>query len=96
MRLAAHINLHHADVILPCTSYFNPTWEIELGTCEGMLKHRNKFTRKVDPVVNGIWDMEKFNPVETITTDMPTVTMLSHVQYIHFLYALLTLDLLKT
>jgi hypothetical protein len=22
--MAAHLNMHHADVILPCTSYFNP------------------------------------------------------------------------
>ena len=72
---------HHADVVLPCCDYFNPWWEVELGTAEGALEHRNTFSRKIDPVVNGICNMEKFKPIKTIKTPTPTVIMLSHVQY---------------
>jgi len=80
MRLAAQLNLYHADVILPCTNFFNPGWEIEIGTCEGQVLHRKRFARKIDPVVNGICNMDSFDPIETIKTQKPTVTMLSHVQ----------------
>ncbi|KFG79629.1 glycosyl transferase, group 1 family protein [Metarhizium anisopliae] len=72
---------HHADVVLPCCDYFNPGWEVELGTSEGVVEHRRTFERKIDPVVNGICNMEKFEPIKTIKTDQPTVVMLSHVQY---------------
>jgi glycosyltransferase involved in cell wall biosynthesis len=72
---------HHADVVLPCCDYFNPGWEVELGTAEGALEHRRTFVRKIDPVVNGICNMEKFEPIKTIKTEHPTVVMLSHVQY---------------
>ncbi|KAF7122624.1 hypothetical protein CNMCM5793_000649 [Aspergillus hiratsukae] len=73
---------HHADVVLPCAEYFNPGWEIELGTCEGALQHRRTFRRKIDPVVNGITNMEKYKPIETIKTATPTVVMLSHIRYV--------------
>ncbi|KAH9206430.1 glycosyl transferase [Leptodontidium sp. 2 PMI_412] len=73
---------HHADVVLPCAAYFNPGWEIELGTAEGVLEHRRTFARKIDPVVNGICNMERFEPIEKVKTDKPTAVMLSHVQYI--------------
>ncbi|KAF1812156.1 hypothetical protein P152DRAFT_417112, partial [Eremomyces bilateralis CBS 781.70] len=79
MRLTSMLILHHADVILPCTDTFNPGWEIEIGTSQGGIEHRNKFRRKIDPVVNGITDMHKFAPVTEITTKKPTVTMLSHL-----------------
>jgi hypothetical protein len=79
MRLAAQLNLQHADAILPCTNYFNPGWEIEIGTCEGTLENRKRFERKIDPVVNGICNMDSFDPIEVIRTEKPTVTMLSHV-----------------
>lgn len=82
MRLAAHLNMFHADVILPCTNFFNPGWETEVGSCEGVLQHRKRFARKIDPVVNGICNMENFDPIESIKTEKPTVTMLSHVQYV--------------
>jgi hypothetical protein len=39
------------------------------------------FKRKVDPIVNGITDMQKFSPVTEIKTKSPTVTMLSHVWF---------------
>jgi hypothetical protein len=52
---------HHADVVLPCAEYFNPGWEVELGTAEGALEHRRTFARTIDPVVNGICNMEKFD-----------------------------------
>ncbi|KAJ5710860.1 Glycosyl transferase family 1 [Penicillium malachiteum] len=81
MRITSVLSLHHADVILPCADFFNPGWETEIGTCQGTLEHRNTFLRKVDPVVNGITDMQKFTPVEKITSQRPTVTMLSHVWY---------------
>jgi glycosyltransferase involved in cell wall biosynthesis len=73
---------HHADVVLPCCDYYNPGWEVELGTAEGALEHRRTFARKIDPVVNGICNMEKFEPIKTIKTDTPTVVMLSHIQYV--------------
>ncbi|KAK6579999.1 hypothetical protein PZA11_007707 [Diplocarpon coronariae] len=73
---------HHADVVLPCAAYFNPGWEVELGTAEGNIEHRRTFVRKIDPVVNGICNMEKFEPIQKLKTDKPTAVMLSHVQYI--------------
>lgn len=61
--------------------FFNPGWEIEIGSAKGQLTHRNVFRRKVDPIVNGITDMTKFAPVTEIKTKTPTVTMLSHVWF---------------
>lgn len=81
MRVTSVLTLHHADVVLPCADFFNPGWEVEIGTCRGTIEHRNTFRRKVDPVVNGITDMQKFTPVEKIKSERPTVTMLSHVWY---------------
>jgi glycosyltransferase involved in cell wall biosynthesis len=81
MRLTSMLTLHHADHILPCADFFNPGWETEIGTSQGTLQHRNVFRRKIDPVVNGITDMQKFAPVTEITTKRPTVTMLSHVWF---------------
>ncbi|KAL4937830.1 hypothetical protein BDV06DRAFT_202134 [Aspergillus oleicola] len=80
--LACVLIEHHADVVLPCAEYFNPGWEIELGTAEGALQHRRAFSRKIDPVVNGITNMERYKPIETIKTNMPTVVMLSHIRYV--------------
>ncbi|KAJ5110966.1 hypothetical protein N7532_001501 [Penicillium argentinense] len=81
MRVTSVLTLHHADIILPCADFFNPGWEVEIGTCQGTIEHRNTFRRKVDPVVNGITDMQKFAPVKEIKSERPTVTMLSHVWY---------------
>jgi hypothetical protein len=61
--------------------FFNPGWEVEIGSSKGQLTHRNVFKRKVDPIVNGITDMQKFSPVTEIKTKTPTVTMLSHVWF---------------
>ena len=58
MRVTSVLTLHHADNILPCADFFNPGWEIEIGTCQGTLESRNTFRRKVDPIVNGIPDMQ--------------------------------------
>lgn len=81
MRMTSVLILHHADIILPCADFFNPGWEVEIGTSQGAIEHRNKFKRKVDPVVNGITDMQRFTPVKEIKAERPTVTMLSHVWY---------------
>lgn len=81
VRMTSVLILHHADIILPCADFFNPGWEVEIGTCQGTIEHRNSFRRKVDPVVNGITDMQKFAPVKEIKSQHPTVTMLSHVWY---------------
>jgi len=54
---------------------------VEIGSSKGQLTHRNVFKRKVDPIVNGITDMQKFSPVTDIKTKSPTVTMLSHVWF---------------
>ncbi|KAF2808374.1 glycosyl transferase [Mytilinidion resinicola] len=81
MRLTSTLILYHADQILPCADFFNPGWEVEIGTSQGALAHRNVFRRKVDPIVNGITDMQKFAPISEIKTKQPTVTMLSHVWF---------------
>jgi len=57
-------------------------WEAELGTDRGRLMHREQFARKIDPIVNGISDMESFVPVDKIESKTPTVVMLSNVQFI--------------
>lgn len=83
MKLTSQLTLHHADVILPCADFFNPGWEVEIGSHQGKLEHRNIFKRKIDPVVNGIppADISKFSPIKETTSPLPTVTMLSHVWY---------------
>lgn len=58
MRMTSVLTLSHADTILPCADFFNPGWEIEIGTCQGKIENRAAFSRKIDPVVNGINDME--------------------------------------
>ncbi|CAG8959327.1 hypothetical protein HYFRA_00013097 [Hymenoscyphus fraxineus] len=81
-RLTSLLTLHHADVVLPCADFFNPGWEIEIGTQEGTVEHRRSFKRKIDPVVNGICNMESFKPIEKIKSTVPTVVMLSHVRFV--------------
>jgi len=81
-RMTSTLILHYADVVLPCADFFNPGWEVEIGTQEGSLMHRNTYARKIDPVVNGITNMERYKPIETIKSKRPTVTMLSHVRFV--------------
>ncbi|KAL3424690.1 hypothetical protein PVAG01_03971 [Phlyctema vagabunda] len=81
MRMTSVLILHHADTVLPCADFFNPGWEAEIGTCEGTIEHPAAFRRKIDPVVNGITNMERFTPVKEIKTEIPTVTMLSHIWF---------------
>ena len=81
-RMTSTLILHYADVVLPCADFFNPGWEVEIGTQEGSLMHRNTYARKIDPVVNGITNMERYKPIETIRSKRPTVTMLSHVRFV--------------
>lgn len=57
-------------------------WEAEIGTDKGTVGNRNLFRRKIDPIVNGISNMESFTPVDKVRTDTPTVVMLSNVQVI--------------
>ncbi|KAL3459331.1 hypothetical protein BJX64DRAFT_301426 [Aspergillus heterothallicus] len=80
--LSCVLVLHHADIISPCAEYFNPGWEIELGTVEGTLQHRQLFSRRIDAIVNGIVNMEKYQPTKKQKTGKPTVVMLSHVRYV--------------
>ncbi|KAK5150465.1 hypothetical protein LTS14_010155 [Recurvomyces mirabilis] len=81
-RMTSVLILHHADVVLPCADFFNPGWEVEHGTQEGTLQHRNSFKRKIDPVVNGICNPESFKPTKEVKTKKPTVVMLSHVRFV--------------
>jgi len=67
--------------LLPSRVTHYPTSLFEYANSEIFQEHRNSFRRKVDPVVNGITDMQKFTPVKEIKTELPTVTMLSHVWY---------------
>ncbi|KAK4448003.1 hypothetical protein QBC34DRAFT_354167 [Podospora aff. communis PSN243] len=80
--LAMRLAYSHADVVLPCTPVFNPIWEAELGTDGGRLGHKKLFSRKIDPIVNGVSNMAAFNPVDEVKTSIPTVVMLSNVQFI--------------
>ncbi|EQL02524.1 glycosyl transferase [Ophiocordyceps sinensis CO18] len=82
IRLASRLAYFHADIVVPCTSLFNPMWETEIGTDRGKLCSGNEFARKIDPIVNGISNMESFTPVDKVRTDTPTVVMLSNVQFI--------------
>lgn len=80
--LATRLAYLHADVIMPCTSLYNPMWETEIGTDRGRIGSRKRFSRKIEPIVNGISNMESFEPVQETRTKSPTVVMLSHVQFI--------------
>lgn len=82
MGLAMRLAYFHADVVLPCTSVFNPVWEGDLATDGGRLGHVNAFNRKIDPIVNGVSNMDAFKPVDQVRTATPTVVMLSNVQFI--------------
>lgn len=81
-RILSVLTLHHADVVLPCADFFNPGWEVEIGSLEGTICHRKTYARKIDPVVNGICNMDSFQPIEKITSDKPTAVMLSHVRFV--------------
>lgn len=81
-RILSVLTLHHADVVLPCCDYFNPGWEVELGSIENTICHRKTYARKIDPVVNGICNMESFKPIDKIVSDKPTAVMLSHVRFV--------------
>ncbi|RDW73621.1 hypothetical protein BP5796_07063 [Coleophoma crateriformis] len=82
MKVAAHLAYMHADVILPCTAIYNPTWEAEIGSDEGLRSSAKLFYRKIDPITNGISSMDKFKPVGKPQTSSPTAIMLSNVQFI--------------
>lgn len=80
-RVQVRIASTRCGSVLIYPDFFNPGWEVEIGSSKGQLTHRNVFRRKVDPIVNGIPDMTKFAPVTEIKTKSPTVTMLSHVWF---------------
>ncbi|GAM86496.1 hypothetical protein ANO11243_045100 [Dothideomycetidae sp. 11243] len=82
VKLACHLAYTHADIILPCTSVFNPDWEMDLGTDQGLRGSKKLFARKIDPIVNGIGNMDAFQPVKETRTKFPTTVMLSNVQFI--------------
>ncbi|CCG84862.1 protein of unknown function [Taphrina deformans PYCC 5710] len=82
IKMASNLCYNHADVILPCTNLFNPGWEADIGSDQGRRQHKVGFARKIDPVVNGISEMERFEPVDKIRSENPTVMMLSNVQFI--------------
>ncbi|KAK6517691.1 hypothetical protein TWF506_004873 [Arthrobotrys conoides] len=82
MKLAANLAYFHADVLLPCTSVYNPDWEADLGTDSGRRQSKKEFRRKIDPVTNGIGNMGSFQPVTECISQEPTVVMLSNVQFI--------------
>ncbi|KAF3906253.1 hypothetical protein ABW20_dc0102363 [Dactylellina cionopaga] len=82
MKLSANLAYFHADVLLPCTSVYNPDWEADLGTDSGRRQSKKEFRRKIDPVTNGIGNMSSFQPVTECISPEPTVVMLSNVQFI--------------
>jgi glycosyltransferase involved in cell wall biosynthesis len=82
IKLACHLAYTHVDIVLPCTSVFNPDWEIDLGTDQGLRGSKKLFARKIDPIVNGIGNMDAFQPVTETRSERPTCVMLSNVQFI--------------
>ncbi|KAJ9624030.1 hypothetical protein H2203_005477 [Taxawa tesnikishii (nom. ined.)] len=82
VRLACHLAYTHVDIVLPCTSVFNPDWEQDLGTDQGLRGSKKLFARKIDPIVNGIGNMDAFQPVKETKSKLPTTVMLSNVQFI--------------
>ncbi|KXS95826.1 hypothetical protein AC578_1186 [Pseudocercospora eumusae] len=52
------------------------------------LMHRKQYIRKLDPVVNGICNMEKFIPIKKIKSKIATAsaTILSPVRYASILF----------
>ena len=82
VKLACHLAYTHVDIVLPCTSVFNPDWEMDLGTDQGMRGSKKVFARKIDPIVNGIGNMDAFKPVTETRSKLPTTVMLSNVQFI--------------
>ncbi|KAI5203258.1 hypothetical protein E4T38_05187, partial [Aureobasidium subglaciale] len=82
IKLACHLAYTHVDIVLPCTSVFNPDWEIDLGTDQGLRGSKKLFARKIDPIVNGIGNMDAFQPVTETRSKLPTCVMLSNVQFI--------------
>lgn len=57
-------------------------WEVEIGTDGEAMGSRNMFEGKIDPIVNGISNIDAFKPVDKVRTEKPTVVMLSNVQFI--------------
>jgi glycosyltransferase involved in cell wall biosynthesis len=79
--VATRLAYTHADVIPLCQS-LQPHVEVELGTDGARVYSRSQFRRKIDPIVNGISDMDGYKFVDKIRTEKPTVVMLSNVQFI--------------
>lgn len=82
VKLACHLAYTHVDIVLPCTSVFNPDWEQDLGTDGGLRGSKKLFARRIDPIVNGIGNMDAFQPVAETRSTLPTTVMLSNVQFI--------------
>lgn len=82
INLSCHLAYTHVDIILPCTSVFNPGWEQDLGTDQGLRESKKIFARKIDPIVNGISNMDFFEPITELRSKFPTTIMLSNVQFI--------------
>ncbi|KAG9511882.1 glycosyltransferase family 4 protein, partial [Aureobasidium melanogenum] len=82
IKLACHLAYTHVDIILPCTSLFNTDWEMDLGTDQGLRGSKKLYARKIDPIVNGIGNMDAFQPVMETRSKLPTCVMLSNVQFI--------------
>lgn len=53
---------------------------MDLGTDQGRRGSKALFARKIDPIVNGIGNMDAFKVVEKVTSELPTTIMLSNVQ----------------
>jgi glycosyltransferase involved in cell wall biosynthesis len=57
-------------------------WEAEIGTDSGRVGSKKLFSRKIDPIANGISDMTRFEPTQGSLTELPTAVMLSNIQTI--------------
>ncbi|KAJ3098922.1 hypothetical protein HDU96_010891 [Phlyctochytrium bullatum] len=83
-RLVSTLTLFHADAIVPCTRISNPEWETWRVSSGGAAFHALDWDgrKKIDPIVNGIVDLECFYPdrsAEYAEPDRFLVCMLSHI-----------------
>ena len=78
-RMASSLTLFHTDTILPCTNVSNHLWETERASSHGITCHRLKISRRIDPIINGISNMDNYTPDFSKILPDPTIIMLSHV-----------------
>ncbi|KAJ4394921.1 hypothetical protein N0V91_011173 [Didymella pomorum] len=81
----------HSAIVHPSLSDFQEALNLyiayffiysDLGTDQGLRGSKKIFARKIDPIVNGISNMDLFEPITETRSTLPTTVMLSNVQFI--------------